>query len=260
VVIYADIYVAINFIADFILLYITGHFMKYEKKLWRISLSSLIASILALFAEIYIKDIMSVVLTVLIPVLMLFVSFGKKRQIEFIESFIILYGASFVAGGIFAAIYEKGISVSKPLLFVIFFAVFVFCFIYFDIFSLKKDCETVDITITTRSGENKLKLLCDSGCMAKEPISGLPVILLSPKVYDSIYSPDERKNSDFIVKNKMRLVPIKTAVGTAIIEAFIPDAIICSHKDKTTKLCAAVGRGNENSFAGTDGIFPTTLL
>lgn len=259
-VIYADVYLAINFIADFFLLYITGHFMKYEKKLCRISLASIVASVLALLTELFSDGFANVVLSISIPAIMLFISFGKKRKTQYLESFIILYGASFVAGGIFSALYEKGISLPKPLIFVIFFAVFIFCFIYFDIFSLKRDCETIDVTIKAQSGEKKLKLLCDSGCVAKEPISGLPVIILSPKVYDSICSPEQRENKDFAVKNKIRLIPIKTAIGSAIIEAFIPNGIICNHKGKTTKLCAAVARGNETGFAGTDGIFPSTLL
>ncbi len=259
-VLYADVYITVNFIIDFMLLCITAHFMKYEMKLPRIASSSAVASLLSLITVIFSYRSVSLLSTVYIPAVMLFVAFGKKSAFQFAESYIILFGTAFATGGIFKALSDKYINLSPVDLFLVFTVVFMFCFLYFDIFSIKKDCQTVEITIKSKKGEKNFSLLCDSGCLAKEPISGLPVILLSPKGYDSLYKPQAEQNTQFIVENKVRLIPIKTVSGSAIIEAVIPDRIICKYHNKEFSCKAAVGRANEQSFAGTDGIFPTCLL
>ncbi len=259
-IIYADIYIAVNFIIDFMLLCITAHFMKYEKRLPRIALSSAVAAFLSFITVMFSYRSVSLLSTIYIPAAMLLVAFGKKSAFQFAESYIILFGTAFAAGGIFKALADKYINFSPINLFFVFTAVFLFCFLYFDIFSLKKDCQTVKITIKSKKGEKSFSLLCDSGCLVKEPISGLPVILLSPKEYDSLYKQETDRNEQFMVENKVRLIPIKTASGSAIIEAVIPDGIICKYHNKEISCKVAIGRANEQSFAGTDGIFPACLL
>ena len=259
-ILYADLYIAVNVVIDFILLCITAHFMKYEKRFLRILLSAATASLLSLSTVILPYKITSFLPTLLIPTVMLFVAFGKKTILQFAESYIILFGTAFAAGGMFKALTEKYSVISPIALFLVFSAIFMFCFWYFDIFSLKKDFQTVEITIKSKNETKKFSLLCDSGCLAKEPISGLPVILLSPQKYDCLYTPGKENFTQFMVENKARLIPIKTAAGSAVIEAVIPDEIICKYRNKEISCKAAVARANEQSFAGTDGIFPACLI
>ena len=68
-------------------------------------------------------------------------------------------------------------------------------FQFFDILSFSSDTDFVDIVITDKNKIKKLRLLCDSGCLVREPICGTPVILLSPKIFDNLYSPEECKKA-----------------------------------------------------------------
>lgn len=259
-VIYADVYIILNFAIDFILMSVTAHFMKYDKNLLRISSACTAGSLLA-FGTIFVSsESISLLSSVFIPIAMLLIAFGRKTLPQFVESYIILFGTAFVSAGIFKALQEKYIRLTPTMVFLIFLFIFIFCFLYFDIFSFKKDCRNVEIKVKSNDCEKSFNLLCDSGCLAKEPISGLPVILLSPQAYNSLYSIDAEHNTEYMIKNRIRLVPIKTASGSSIIEAVIPDSIVCKYNDKEIKCKAAIGKSEVNSFAGTDGIFPSSLL
>ena len=253
-ILYADIYFAVNCIIDFMLLCITAHVAKHPKRLLRIVAASVVAAILSLFSTVMEQNFISLIFAFTIPALMILISFGKTTVLRFFECYMILFGCTFLAGGAFRVLSENDILPNGFFGFLILCFVFLFCFLYFDVFSLKKDTDYVDITIRGEKYEKELHLLCDSGCIAKEPISGLPVILISPKIYDGIY-----KNKDN-VEHKFRIIPINTASGKCVVEGHIPDNITYQKNKKTIKCSAVIARSNDVCFVGTDGIFPTSLL
>lgn len=257
---YFDIYFAVNFVMDFILLCVTGKIMKFELRFFRIFLAALSAGIFSFVPIIFQSFAVSLFCTMSIPVIMILVSFGKRSWSTFFQTAAILFGTSFISGGVYNAVAEKVTTVSTVALFMVIFSTMLFCVLFFDIFSIKKDCELTEVTIFGNGKSQKCKLLCDSGSLVKEPISGLFVIILSQKVFDRLYSKTELENCEFAIKNKLRLVPIKTASGSTVIKAVLPQTITYTHKKKTLKCNAMIGRSENESFAGFDGIFPKGLL
>lgn len=257
-IIYADLYFIVNFVFDFVLICITGHIMKYKKRILYISAACALSAVVSFMTVIFKLRTVSVIIMLFLPAIMLYISYGKRNWLCFAQSYCLFFGSSFVSGGIFKAMSDKNFFPSPLLAFIILCGIFFFCFIYFDIFSFNKEIKKIDIVIKGKKYEKKLHLLCDSGCVAKEPISGLPVILISPKIFDEIYKSDNSQK--FAVENRLRLIPIKTASGSCVIESCIPDSITYTKKKKTICCKAVVGRSNSLCFVGTDGIFPTSLL
>ncbi len=257
---YFDIYFAVNFVMDFILLCITGKIMKTELRFFRIFLAALSAALLSFVPILFQSFTVSLCCTVFIPGIMILISFGKRSWSTLFQTVSILFGISFISGGVYNAVAEKAAEVHAAILFIIIFLTMLFCVVFFDIFSFKNDCEPIEIKIFANGKSQKCKLLCDSGSLVKEPISGLFVIILSQKTFDRLYNEKNLGNYEFAVKNKLRLVPIKTASGSTVIKAVLPQAITYTYKKKTIKCNAMIGRSENESFAGFDGIFPKGLL
>lgn len=238
---YLDIYLAVNFTVDFFLLCLTGRTMRMSARVVRLLGAAAIGAAAAAFSLLfslsfpYIPPIpytaftrraLSLICTLLTPAAMLFAAFGKMPAIRFLQSYVILFGTSFAAGGIFSALSQHfPIMLQPKTLFAASFAVFFFCFFFFDIFSFSSDTEVVNVIVGYKNREKRLRLLCDSGCLVREPIGGLPVILLSPKSFDSIYPPEEYETPEAAVRLGKRLVPLKTAAGSTLISAVMPEKL-----------------------------------
>lgn len=258
---YVDIYLAVNFTIDFFVLCLTAKILSLNSRILRLVLAAFVGAATSIIPILFPSALFSALNIILSPALMIYVTFGKMGIVQFFKTFTVLFGCSFAAGGIFSFIAENvSIMRSPKALFAASFAVFFFCFFFFDILSFSSDTDFVDIVITDKNKIKKLRLLCDSGCLVREPICGTPVILLSPKIFDNLYSPEEYESREGAVRLGKRLVPIKTANGSSIICAVKPEKLTYIHKNTEYPCKAMVGRSNSDSFAGVDGIFPKTLL
>ena len=257
---YLDIYLAVNFTMDFFLICLTGRVLHLKTHVLRLILSALCGAALAL-APIFIHNTTVLFLRPAIPALMLFISFAKIKPSVFIKAYIMLFGFSFATGGIYCAAAEiLPIMQSPKILFAGSFLIFFFCYWFFDLMSFSADSEYVDVIIGKNGKEKRLRLMCDSGCLVKEPIGGLPVILLSPKVFDSIYPLENILDINDAVKLKKRMIPIHTAGGDSVICAVTPEKLNIIYNNKSHACNALVGRAQADSFADYDGIFPKALL
>ena len=257
---YLDIYLAVNFTMDFFLVCLTGRVLHMKTKIYRLVLSAVCGAFLAL-APIFIKNVLILFIRPFIPALMLFISFGKMNFSLFLKAFIMLLGFSFATGGIYTAAAEiLPIMQSPKILFAGSFLIFFFCYWFFDIMSFSSDTGHVFITLFNNGNERELRLLCDSGCLLKEPIGGLPVILLSKKVFDEFYPPESLFDYSNSIKLKKRMVPIHTAGGNSIICAVMPEKLSVTSGGKSILCNAMLGRAENDSFSGFDGLFPASLL
>jgi len=257
---YVDIYFFVNTAVDFLICCITGKVLHMRCKVLRLLLSAISGGIFAVICLVLQNRTSEILTSLLVPAIMLYIAFGKTDPKTFIKSYAVMLGCSFAAGGIFFAAESFLLYHTRPqTVFAICFCVFFFCFYFFDIFCFNSELKCVEVNVHTENNTKKLKLLCDSGCLVREPIGGLPVILLAPQVFDELY-PDKTDDAIAAIKYKKRAVPIKTAGGSAVIYAVMPHKLTYIYKNREKPCNAMIGRSISPSFSGMDGIFPQALL
>lgn len=120
------------------------------------------------------------------------------------------------------------------------------------------------------SGEKTVELSAyrDSGNLLREPISGLPVIILGRENMEKIVPEGLRsvffseKDSDRVSLSdarRVRIIPIMP-VGTGgarILFGYVPDKITLNGKE--VKACIALDKGN-TSFGGCEALLPSALI
>jgi hypothetical protein len=103
----------------------------------------------------------------------------------------------------------------------------------------------------------KVDLLVDSGNMATEPFSSLPVIILRSSVMPPPLDSPELENSPV----PLRVIPIKTSSGGGMLFGFIPKKIVLRplfEKEITVEAAVAIDTKTK-SFATYDGLLPYSL-
>ena len=99
-----------------------------------------------------------------------------------------------------------------------------------------------------------LRLLADSGNLLREPISGLPVILLRPGVLPG-------GEPLTLERPGQRVIPFSSAGGSDILIGFRADSITLKTLTRKKDIQAYLAFDKAgNGFAGTDGLFPASLL
>lgn len=91
-----DVILLINFFFDFLLLFVTGIILKRKVKIYRLLLASLIASLSVLLLFINISSLTLFLFKVIISIIMIIISFGKK---SFFKNISCLYFVSIILGG-----------------------------------------------------------------------------------------------------------------------------------------------------------------
>ncbi|MBR5528783.1 MAG: sigma-E processing peptidase SpoIIGA [Clostridia bacterium] len=257
--VYLDIYFAVNACADLLICCITAKVLHFKCTFQRLTAASLLGALISV-ADLFVRNaLLNVLLGICTPALIILSAFGKTTPQNFMKAYIVIMGCSFSSGGIFFAAKALLERIPHPsVIFAASFAVFFFCFYFFDVFCFSSEIEYVDISVENGKQTKMLRLLCDSGCLVREPIGGLPVILLSPQAFDSIFP----HTSDLhqTVRLKTRAVPVKTAAGSSVIRAVMPQSLFYIHHGKKIPCNAMLGRSNNESFAGHDGIFPKSLI
>lgn len=259
--VYADIYFVLNFVADLLICLICSKILHLKTNMPRI-LGASFAGALGAIAELVAgKMLVSLLLTFLLPAVMIFILSEKTGIPFYIKSYVLIFGTSFVMGGIIFSLSQRmSENGAKKIPFLILFAALFICFYYFDIFNTESRIKSVEIEVKKDRKTEKYKLLCDTGCLVREPFSGLPVILLSPRSFDRLFCQKDMLDTEFCVRYKKRPVPIKTATGSTVIFAVMPDEITYILKNKKYSCSAMVARAENDSFAGYDGIFPENLI
>ena len=110
-------------------------------------------------------------------------------------------------------------------------------------------CHEVEVTIEL-NGQHSLKLLTDSGDLLTEPISGLPVVIVTPRSLglDSELLPE---NAGELL---LRAIPAESIGGRRLIFGFVTGIVV--GKTKKRAVVAPV----EADYSGFDGIIPQNLL
>ena len=105
--------------------------------------------------------------------------------------------------------------------------------------------KSVHAVITVGGRSIPLVLLADTGCNVVDPVTGELVIIVSSRVFGD-------KTPDMT-----RVIPIKSAGGVKILEAFRPDDV----KVNGIGVSAVIASDELNeSYSGCDGLIPVMLI
>lgn len=209
--VYLDIIFVENILMNYIILFATLIILKVKNKGQQIRLfaSSVIGSSYAIIVYLNIIPIYSNIITkIILSIVMIYVAFNPQNVKQLLKQLLIFYLISFVFGGCaFALIYfikpervkmNNGVFVGTYPIKVTLIAgiiAFIITQIAFKINKIRLDSKNTFINIKIYYEEKilEVKALLDSGNMLKDPISGMPVIIIEKEILHKII-PEEILN------------------------------------------------------------------
>ncbi len=237
--VYLDIIFVENILMNYIILFATLIILKVKNKGQQIRLlaSSVIGSSYAIIVYLNIIPIYSNIITkIILSIVMIYVAFNPQNVKQLLKQLLIFYLTSFVFGGCaFALIYfikpervkmNNGVFVGTYPIKVTLIAgiiAFIITQIAFKINKIRLDSKNTFINIKIYYEEKiiEVKALLDSGNMLKDPISGMPVIIIEKEILhkiipeeilnyiENIVGGEEQKEKTEVKKylSKIRMVP-----------------------------------------------------
>lgn len=251
-IIYWDVLFLINFFIDYMVIYVTAKITGNYTSLLRIAVAAIIGAIIGVFAF---EKIFFGVYGVFISFLMLYIAFSFfdiKSALIFFMVIFILGGISFFINNIFNRIVWIGAvaytenSLLLSLLFCILCVVSILLFFrLFKRLLIKKNM-IKKINIGFEGKNVDLYALMDTGNLLLDPVTGYPVVLVFfEKIKGILPEPlklfMESENGllttmDRKYKNKICLIPYKTAGDESILKGFRPDYVILKdNKERVIK-------------------------
>ena len=209
--VYLDIIFVENILMNYIILFATLIILKVKNRGQQIRLfaSSVIGSSYAIIVYLNIIPIYSNIITkIILSIVMIYVAFNPQNVKQLLKQLLIFYLTSFVFGGCaFALIYfikpervkmNNGVFVGTYPIKVTLIAgiiAFIITQIAFKINKIRLDSKNTFINIKIYYEEKilEVKALLDSGNMLKDPISGMPVIIIEKEILHKII-PEEILN------------------------------------------------------------------
>ncbi len=280
-IIYGDVLLLIDFCMNFFVLYTTGILLRRKTKVMCLAGASIVGGIYSV-AKVFVNgnDVFDCIISFGVGLLMCYITFGAYR---YLKTTFVFFATSALVGGIMFGIYFLFGSYHSDLLgnirsyayshipLWLFTVLAAISFLLSWLFSYlgREAAETAEESVTVEHNGHRLelRLLLDSGNLAKEPISGKNVVLLwgekvrdllSEEIYDAIV----KENCTVLLQNHFRLVSLCGIDGKKRISyGFFPDRIFFEKGGRYVELDACVAvcnyAGNENNI---DGIAHPTLF
>ena len=258
IVIYADILFLIDFIMDFLCLYITGALMSVKIKLGRLILASAVGGAYAVALQ-YLPEtgfFLLLPLHIASAFLLVFIFCGFSSFKRLIARTAVFVLTSAFLGGIVTAVFSLrgGVTVNggrayaeiSPF-FLIAVALLSVAAAYVYGLVCRKKLSQSSVKAYIRYGENGVyaRLLADTGCHVVDPITGEAVIIVASRIFGE-YKPAMN-----------RVIPIRSAGGVKILEGFRPDDV----KINGIGVDAIIASDDGNEYySGCDGLVPVILI
>ena len=254
--VYADLLFLINFSMDYLCLYICARVLHRRVTLSRMLIASSLGglySIVSLFVNA--NTLTSIIIDISICVIMCAIVFShKEKSIRSLPLCTFLYvGISMMTGGAMTAIFNFLNRLDLPIdsieddnaspyIFIILAIISGLITLRSgQVLSKHSTVTTCTLKITVNGKEATFKALSDSGNLVKDPLSNKPVIVLDRQIFSKIVDIsvlEKFSNGQFSSGNpyrSLRLIPIKTAIGTSMLAALLPDRSIAEIYNSKTK-------------------------
>ncbi len=275
--IYIDVLFIINFIVDFLLIKATSFFVKQKVPTTKATLAAILGALYASIifflpggANLYLP------LTFGVSLLMLFISFGKRKFRPFFKSVAVFYVISFAIAGV-----GVGVSFLSPMNFFVNGGIF-----YADINAYQLlsafliAVPLVHITvgfirkiriksnflydITIEKGEKKVTAtaLLDTGNFLKDPITQVSVLVAEWDAVSSLFPEDNFLACISACAGEFSYIPLKTVNGSGGMFAFRPDSVFSPEISFPEAVYIAItekslDKDGAFSIILPNGIFPT---
>ena len=221
--IYLDVVIAENLIMDAIIIYATAIVLKIKIRHIRIIISSLIGAIYSVLS--YISDLKiynNLFLKIFLSIVMVYIAFNPQSIKSLMKQILIFYLTSFLFGGVaFALIYvikpqeilmKDGLFLGMYPLKTVFLGAIVATIILITAFKVVKSNITkkdmmCDVLIELNNKSINIKTMIDTGNMLKEPISGLPVIVIENTALYELIPKEILDNLDDILGGDFEKIP-----------------------------------------------------
>ena len=221
--IYLDVVIIENLIMNAIIIYATAIVLKVKVKHLRIIISSLIGAIYSVLS--YISDLEiynNLFLKIFLSVVMVYIAFIPKNIKLLLKQILIFYLTSFLFGGVaFALIYiikpqevlmKDGLFLGMYPLKTVFLGAIVATTILITAFKVVKNNITkkdmmCNVSIELNNKTVHIKAMIDTGNMLKEPISGLPVIVIENTALYELLPREILENSEEILGGDFQKIP-----------------------------------------------------
>ena len=262
-VLYADIYLLINFSMDFLSLFITSKLLNAKIYKFRIIFASSIGALYALGMLLFeFSTFVTLCLNIACEIIIVLICFENKKFKRIISSALVNFVISATLGGVMSVMYsfmnkimENIISnESKDSYYGIRLAIIIALtlltsIVFSRILNRSKQIKSEKIYVLLKDKTFEFEALCDSGNLLKEPLSGKSVILVTEK---SELGKEILKIQDIY----KRYIPYKNVDGTGILKGAIPQKIIV----RENLVEAVIATTDTDNFGGYDALLPTALL
>ena len=292
--VYLDIVLLENLCMNYIILFATGYIMKIKMKQLRLLLSAILGGIYAVIAYIEILPIYSSFgMKILLSVLMVYIAYNSKNIKNLSKQLVVFYLTSFAFGGsAFALLYfvkpqniliRNGVYVGTyPIKIALLGGIvgFIITYIAFKVVKTKLHKKDIiyNIEIHIKEKTLKLKAMLDTGNMLKDPISGMPVIVVEKQELYSILPKKLLDNIDKLIGGeaenlleqveekeiftRFRMIPF-SSVGkqNGIMLGFKSDQVVIEKEDEThMKNNVIIGIFNQNLGKNYSALIGMDLL
>lgn len=230
--VYLDIVFFENILMNYIIIFATGVAIKENLSKFRILISSAIGAIYTIIMYLNIIPIYSnFIMKLILSIVIVYISFKPKTFKKLIKNLTIFYLVSFVFGGcVFALMYfiqpqlaqiKNGVFVGAyPLKVALVGGLISFLIIQISFkivkTKLSKKDMVYEIEITINSNSTKIKALLDTGNLLKEPITGLPVIVVERTCLKSVLPTEIINNTEKILGGDTDELMKKNELSTII--------------------------------------------
>ncbi len=275
---YIESFFLINFAADFLVIILCSRILHISLKYRRAALSAFLGSVYSLCSVYFgVSGFVGILLNALIAVIMCRISFKTASTKAFVRSVVVFYISAMLLGGALTALsnllYKAAEGIDGTIsLRVLLLASGVMCFLFTALSRFlpgKMKYEKVNVTASLSGNTQEFCFLCDTGNLAFDPYTSKPVIVVRSEScrtllgeYYSTFSQSTLPDALCASRLKMRLVPVSTAAGQSVLRAFCADKAYVHINGQKNEIdaCFALDMTNENTYDGTDGVFPFSLV
>lgn len=251
---YADILFLIDFSMDFLTLTLAGRAMKKPCRKRRILLGAAFGGLSGVLLTAVAPDrLAETAAGILVSAVMTRIAYGRTAGIaRLARETVTVWGMGAMLGGIVTLLMRLGDPVFLPGS-DRFPAALILSAVLSLVFSRLQRMGRGGRTATLRfaaGGETfEMPALCDSGCIAREPIGGLPVILVKERAAAALAA--RVRSSDPALR--IRAVPLAGFGGNRVLFGCIPDLVRIGGRE--TEAVVAFDPG-EGTYGGADAIVP----
>lgn len=266
--IYLDVILLENLCMNYIILFATGLINRVKIKVWKLFVASLIGGVYSILSfapvlEIYTNFLFKIILSVV----MVYIAFHPQNVKQLFKELIIFYLVSFAFGGCaFALLYfirpqdilaRNGVLTGTyPIKIALLGGIvgFVIVNIAFKLIKgkLSKKDMFCNISIFINGKEKQIKVFIDTGNLLKDPISGIPVIVVEVSELEEMIPKEIVENLNEILqgkdtkvlteipedyKLKFRIIPFSSlGKQNGLLLGFIADKVIINLEETKSEL------------------------